>query len=118
MPTAGHSTIFSVGDLVLVPFPFVEAPRVRYRPALIVSRAWPANGFRLYWAMMVTSSENAGWPDDIEFGPAFADAGLTVPCVIRPAKIASISEDTAKPLGRAPKAILAQVMGVVCTVRT
>ena len=93
-----------------VPFPFVEAPRLRHRPALIVSRPWDADGFRLYWTMMVTSIENAGWPDDIDIGEHFTDAGLPAASVIRPAKVASVMEVSAVKLGRLPSPILKQVL--------
>ena len=96
-----------------MPFPFVEMPRVRYRPALVVSRPWLADRFRLYWGMMVTSAENAGWADDIAIGDAIAEAGLPAPSVIRPAKVASFIEDTARPLGRLPEPLLRAVLGAL-----
>lgn len=96
-----------------VPFPFVEAPRIRNRPALVVSGPWRADGFRLYWTMMVTSVGNAGWPDDIAIGERFGEAGLPAPSVIRPAKVASVMENAARWLGHLPSPILKQVLAAI-----
>ena len=96
-----------------VPFPFVEAPRLRDRPALIVSRSYRGDGFRLYWAVMVTSLANAGWPDDIMIGENFADAGLPAPSVIRPAKIATVMEGAARLMGKLPMPVVRQVRATI-----
>lgn len=62
---------------------------------------------------MITSAENGGWPDDIDLGAAYTQVGLTVPCVIRPAKIASISEDMGRRMGRLPDPLLQRVLATL-----
>lgn len=105
-------TAFDIGDLAWVPFPFVEAPTIRRRPALIISRPWQASGFRLYWGAMVTSLANAGWRDDVAIDD-HVGVGLPAPSVVRPAKVASIVEETARPLGRLPGPLLDAVLDAV-----
>ena len=63
--------------------------------------------------MMVTSVENAGWPDDVLLGPDYIRAGLPAPSVIRPAKIASVTEDSATHLGRLPEPYLPRVLATM-----
>ncbi|MEO5706647.1 MAG: type II toxin-antitoxin system PemK/MazF family toxin [Alteraurantiacibacter sp.] len=97
------------GDVVWVPFPFVEEPRVRNRPALVVSRQWPANGVDLIWVLMITSAVNKGWQGDISLESRFAECGLAVPCVVRTAKIATLEMARAKRGGVMPEDIMAEV---------
>ena len=47
-------------DIVWVPFPFVEAPRMRDRPALVVSTKTLGGAAELLWVLMITSAENEG----------------------------------------------------------
>lgn len=69
----------------------MEAPRLRDRPALIVSDSWLGNdGLMLQWTVMITSAANRGWPDDILLLERFTECGLPVASVIRVAKIATI----------------------------
>lgn len=63
--------------------------------------------------MMVTSVANAGWPDDILLSSDYAKAGLPNPSVIRPAKLASFMEDSAKALGRLSDAYIARVLATM-----
>ena len=70
------------------------------RPALIVSRSFDAPTSALYYAMMITSAANRGWPDDISLEADHADFGLPRPSLIRVAKIASIAATDASLLGR------------------
>ena len=50
---------------------------------------------------MVTSAANRGWPGDVVVSD-LAGAGLPIPSIIRPAKIATIEARDAEPLGRLP----------------
>lgn len=93
-PIARRSTISDVshqiGDIVWVPFPFVEAPKLRERPALVISVPAPSTGIGLLWVLMITSAANKGWADDVSLETRFGECGLSVPCVVRTAKIATV----------------------------
>ena len=113
MPIARPSTIvdvpFKPGDIVWVPFPFVEVPRVRERPALVVSVHSPAAKIQLLWVLMITSAANKGWQGDVSLEQDFAECGLNVPCVIRTAKISTIEISQARRSGALTADLLAQV---------
>lgn len=98
---------------MLVPFPFVDAPRWRKRPTVVVSAPWAGEGFALQWAVMVTSAANAGWVDDISLVERHAECGLDVPSVIRPAKIATINVEAAERVGTLPADLF---RAVICSV--
>ena len=100
---------FKAGDIVWVPFPFVESPRLRDRPALVVSVQNPVNGMRLLWVLMMTSSANKGWSGDISLEDRFAECGLRVPCLIRTAKITTVDAARARIEGTLPADLLAKV---------
>ncbi len=97
------------GDIVWVPFPFVEAPRLRDRPALVISAQSPTPDLDLLWVMMITSAANKGWQGDLSLETRFAECGLEVPCVIRTAKIATVEVSRARRSGRLPKDLFAEV---------
>ena len=77
-----HSVICDLGDVVVVPFPFVDAAAEKRRPSLILSRA-PFNrssGHSI--CAMITTASQTRWPSDIAIGD-LAVAGLPRPCVVR-----------------------------------
>lgn len=82
-----------------MPFPFVERPRLRPRPVLLVTDALPGTD-DVAWALMITTAENAGWPDDVSLIERHREFGLPVPCVIRTAKIATVQVSDAPHFGR------------------
>ena len=98
-----------IGTIVWVPFPFVESPRLRERPALVIGLPATERGMRLLWVTMVTSAANRGWRGDISLEGRFAECGLQVPCVIRTAKIATIEAGQARAAGTIPADLLAAV---------
>jgi mRNA interferase MazF len=97
-----------------VPFAFVDRPRLRPRPALLVSNRRVGPEGSLGWVLMITSTANAGWPGDISLEDRYAECGLPVPCVIRTAKIATAAFASAKPMGRLPDDIMAAVQAQIC----
>ena len=97
------------GDIVWVPFPFVEAPRLRDRPALVVSVQSPAPDMPLLWVLMITSAANKGWQGDVSLETRFAECGLKVACVIRTAKITTVEAGRARRSGTLPQDLLAKV---------
>lgn len=97
------------GDVVWVPFPFVEAPRLRDRPALVVSVQSPAAKMQLLWVLMITSAANKGWAGDVSLEQRFGECGLNVPCVVRTAKISTVEANRARKSGALPADLLAEV---------
>jgi mRNA interferase MazF len=70
-------------DVVVVPFPFVDSPQAKRRPALILSGAELAVGGLSHRVMaMVTSAANPPWPLDVRIQDLGA-AGLPAPSVVR-----------------------------------
>jgi len=80
---------FSRFDVVAVPFPYTDRARLQRRPALVVSHPSYEERFGLLWVLMIIAAENAGWADDVAV-PDHAAAGLPIPSIIRPSKIATI----------------------------
>jgi mRNA interferase MazF len=105
------SQIFEAGDIVRVPFPFVERDEERVRPALIVSDGGLGKDRGLFWSLMITSAKGRDpWPDDIPIGSDHAAFGLPVPCLIRCAKFSTLSLDAIeRKLGRLSDSLMADV---------
>jgi len=92
---------FETWDIVRVPFPYVERPVRQHRPALVIAAKEREGGHALLWLAMITSAANRGWYGDIAITD-LSEAGLPVPSVVRPAKLATIDEGDADRLGRLP----------------
>lgn len=68
-------------DLVSVPFPFVDGPGTKRRPALVVSQsAFNRQGQTVL--AMVTTRGHTPWPGDTEI-VHFQEAGLGRSCCVR-----------------------------------
>lgn len=91
--------IFRQGDVVRVPFPYMDRSTREGRPALVVSHADVGAGGGLLWVSMITSAQNAPWRGDIPIRDE-ARAGLSAASVIRPSKIATIDAGQAESLGK------------------
>jgi mRNA interferase MazF len=76
------STIFEQFEIAIVPFPFVDAPRAKPRPALVLS-VEPFNRQNGHTLLaMITTAEHTRWPSDhaiLDLGPT----GLRGDCVVR-----------------------------------
>lgn len=81
------------------------------RPALVVSNRGLGKDRRLFWALMITSSKGREpWPDDVPIGGDHAEYGLPVPCLVRTAKLSTLSFDAIeRRLGRLPEALQAEI---------
>lgn len=101
--------IFKPGDVVRVPFPYVETPAREVRPALVISAAQMGPQKDLFWAVMITSSANRGWPGDVSIEEDHKAYGLPAPSVIRTEKIAVLEEGSATRLGSVSDAVLKDV---------
>lgn len=74
--------ICDFGDVVVVPFPFVDRPISKRRPALVLSReAFNADNGHTVLAM-ITTAAGLSWPSDIAIGDG-ESAGLSHHSVIR-----------------------------------
>lgn len=76
------STIFEQFEIAIVPFPFVEAPRTKPRPGLVLSAKSfnRRNGHTLL--AMITTAERMRWPSDYSIRE-LPPTGLRVACVVR-----------------------------------
>jgi mRNA interferase MazF len=101
---------FEQGDVVRVPFPYMDRSTRQRRPALVVSRGGLGESGRLLWVAMITSAENRAWPEDVPFGSTYADAGLPAPSLIRPCKLATIESDHAEKIGRVTAQLMEKVV--------
>ena len=94
MPTPA----FKPGEVIKVPFPYVDKPVRQYRPALVVSSIAVNGGLGLLWVLMITSAKNRSWPGDVEITD-LGKAGLPAASVVRCAKIATIESSAATRIG-------------------
>ena len=90
---------FDRGDVIKVPFPYTDRATRQWRPALVVSTPRLNELHGLLWVVMITSTENRGWPDDVPV-TNLKMAGLPSPSLIRSAKIATIEAADALKLGQ------------------
>jgi mRNA interferase MazF len=76
----------------------------------VVSAGGVGENAALLWVVMITSAENRSWPDDVQLGDGYREAGLPAPSIVRPSKLATIEARHAEPLGRLANTHLAAVM--------
>ena len=92
---------FEAWDIVKVPFPYTDRPVRQRRPALVVAAGELAAAHGLLWLLMITSAANQGWPGDTPISDLRL-AGLPIPSIVRPAKVATIEARDAERLGSLP----------------
>lgn len=91
---------FEPGDVVKAASLDTDARTTALHSAPVLACAGPAeNPDPLVWALMITSAEYRGWPDDVPVDD-LALAGLPAPSVVRCAKIATLDAARAETLGR------------------
>lgn len=74
--------ICEADDIVLVPFPFVDLPVTRRRPAVVISgRGFNETQHQSILAMVTTAAASS-WTSDTPLTD-LASAGLHTPCVVR-----------------------------------
>ena len=76
------TTNYREGVIVHVPFPFIDRPVQKLRPALVLSTATGSPGSDMIVLAMITSARRSSWPTDIALHDWEA-AGLKAPCVVR-----------------------------------
>ena len=68
-------------DIVVVPFPFVDKPNSKKRPALVLSKIdFNTKGHSIL--SMITTKQKPKWPGDIQI-TNIAVCGLQQPCIVR-----------------------------------
>jgi mRNA interferase MazF len=108
-----RSPIFDIGDIVRVPFPYVETDRTTARPALIVSRPLGSDA-SIYWAVMITAAQRGTWPGDVALLEDHLQYGLPVPCYIRTAKMnAFVVRQIERTSGRLSSELIEVVQGEI-----
>ena len=94
---------FDTWDIIKVPFPYTDRPVRERRPALVVASGSIQERHGLLWVMMITSSENRGWPGDVVVSDLKV-SGLPVASIVRTAKIATIEAKESDRVGILPSA--------------
>lgn len=70
-------------DVVVVPFPFVDSPKAKPRPALVISKKRFNHDNEHVVLMMITTGGVTKWESDIPISQ-IAPTGLTIPSIVRP----------------------------------
>ena len=104
---------FETWDIVKVPFPYIDRPARQHRPALVIAAPDPEGPYALLWLAMITSAANRGCPGDVGVSE-LAEAGLPIPSIVRPAKIATIEAHSAERLGTLPISDRSAVSRYLC----
>jgi mRNA interferase MazF len=74
--------ICDAGDVVVVPFPFIDIVAQKRRPSVILSRRAFNQSNRHSICAMITTAARSRWPTDIAIDD-LSTAGLQRPCVVR-----------------------------------
>jgi mRNA interferase MazF len=74
--------ICDFGDVVVVPFPFVDVAAEKRRPSVIISRKSFNDSHRHSICAMITTAAHSKWPSDITI-EELEPAGLDRPCIVR-----------------------------------
>jgi mRNA interferase MazF len=74
--------ICDFGDVVVVPFPFVDLAAEKRRPSLILSHKTFNDTHGHSICAMITAAARSKWPSDVAIED-LKPAGLNRPCVIR-----------------------------------
>jgi mRNA-degrading endonuclease toxin of MazEF toxin-antitoxin module len=78
-------------DVVAVDYPFLEGADSKRRPAVVVSTEALREESGVYWLMMITTAKAGVRRGDIAVSDP-AKAGLPEQCVIRPARLTTLSD--------------------------
>jgi len=73
--------ICDFGDVVVVPFPFVDRPIAKRRPAVVLSNRDFNTAHDQSLFAMITTGGGSTWPSDIGFD--WTQAGLQHACILR-----------------------------------
>ena len=93
---------FEAWETVSVPFPYTDRDLAPRRPALVISLPELEAQTGQIWVAMITSAENRKRIGDVTVAD-LSSAGLPIPSLCRPSKIATIDAALARPLGMLAK---------------
>jgi len=82
------------------------------RPALVISKPILESRFGLLWVLMITAAANPSWEGDVPIRDHRA-AGLSIPSIIRPTKVATVEASRARLRGRLPRTTATAVAAAV-----
>ena len=85
-------TIYKAGDIVTIPFPYIEGKKGKVRPTLLVSNLIQGNK-QYFYVVMITSKKgkkNIKW--DVVISDV-SDCGLIVPSIVRCSRIATLDQN-------------------------
>ncbi len=74
--------VCDAGDVVIIPFPFVDVAAEKRRPSLVLSRRAFNDAQHHSICAMITTAQRSRWPSDIAIDDLTA-AGLPRACVVR-----------------------------------
>ncbi len=74
--------IYNPGDIVEVPFPFIDSSERKVRPALVLSEPEFVRSTGACVLMMITSATRSRWESDVVIND-WASAGLHKPSILR-----------------------------------
>jgi mRNA interferase MazF len=74
--------ICDFGDVVVIPFPFVDLAADKRRPSLILSRKTFNGSHGHSICAMITTAARSKWPSDVAIED-LNSAGLNRPCLVR-----------------------------------
>jgi len=90
--------ICDLGDIVMVPFPFVDIAAQKRRPSVVLSNRTFNESNRHSVCAMITTAARSRWAQDVTIDD-LTSAGLTRPCVIRWKIFTLPNENILKQLG-------------------
>ncbi len=73
---------YETGDVLEVPFPFVNRPVKKRRPAFLLSNQISGEGYEILILSMITSAKRSHWEHDVALLD-WEEAGLRGPSVLR-----------------------------------
>jgi mRNA interferase MazF len=94
-PMTASVSKYRTWDVVVVPFPNSDQTQATVRPGVIVSAPRLHRLTRQYFIAMVTNAKRSTWDGDVAVSN-LKGAGLPVPSVVRPAKLATFDESTSR----------------------
>jgi mRNA interferase MazF len=74
--------IYKQWDIIKIPFPFVDSPKSKPRPVLVLSNEDFAKANGHIVTAMITTGKNSKWKYDVDI-ENLSSAGLSKKCVIR-----------------------------------
>lgn len=108
MSLTALTTGFEPGDIIWVPFPFVETQEIRSRPALVISAQPLGPDLDLLWVLMITNASRPSWPGDVIIVDHTA-VGLPIPSKIRTEKISTVISSGSEKMGKIGAVALSDV---------